>query len=73
MFRIPKNKMAPIGGTWPSPGLCNFFKLWIINVLNEVNGVLLRKTVGNKFITVTNVASNMLLRCNSIPEFVAVR
>ena len=21
--RIPKNKMAPIGGTWPYPGLCS--------------------------------------------------
>ena len=65
--------MAPIDGTWPSPGLCNFFILRIINVLDAVNGVLFRKTVSNKFITMHNVASNMLLPCNSIPEFVALR
>ena len=65
--------MVPINGTWPSSGLCNFFKSRIINVLDAVNGVLFRKTVSNKFITVQNVASNMLLRCNSIPEFVALR
>ena len=65
--------MAPIGGTRPSPGLCNFFISQIINVLDAVKGVLFRKAVSNKFIIVQNVASNMLLRCNSIPEFVASR
>ena len=65
--------MVHINGTWPSSGLCNFFKSRIINVLDAVNGVLFRKTVSNKFITVQNVASNMLLSCNSIPEFVALR
>ena len=65
--------MVPINGTWPSPGLCNFFISRIINVLDAVNLVLFSKRVSNKFITVQDVASNILLRCNSIPEFVALR
>ena len=42
------------------PGLCNFFKLRIINILDAVNGVLFRKTVSNKFITAYNFVFNML-------------
>ena len=42
-------------------------------VLDAVNRVLFSKTVCNKFITVQDVVSNMLLCCNRIPEFVASR
>ena len=40
-------------------------------ILDAVNGVLFSKTVSNKFITVQDVVSSMLLCCKSIPEFVA--
>ena len=38
---------------------------------DAVNGVLFHKKVSNKFITVQNFVSNLLLSCYSIPEFVA--
>ena len=38
---------------------------------DAANGVLFHKTVSNKFITVENVAFNMLVSCQAIPEFVA--
>ena len=40
-------------------------------VLDAVNRVLFSKIISNKFTTVQDVISNMLLCCNSIPEFVA--
>ena len=41
--------------------------------MDAVNRVLFSKIISNKFTTVQDVVSNMLLCCNSIPEFVALR
>ena len=40
---------------------------------DPVNDVLFSKTVSNKFITVENVDLNMTIRCQAIPEFVALK
>ena len=42
-------------------------------VEDTVNGVLLCKTVSNKFIPVQNVRFNIMLSCYSISEFVALK
>ena len=40
---------------------------------DAVNGVLFHKTVSNRFITVENVVFNILISCQAIPEFVALK